>query len=131
MFIDFVDFDFCTTLCENGYMIIRDNEAVLHHRLGSAQEIDFFIPIGRFFGIKKLQKPMFTYNHSPKRTYYYVRNIRYYIHKHSKTVNRRYEIKVCLRWMLLKLMFEKQKFQKLKAAIKGYFDAGEMIKKFK
>lgn len=131
LFIDYVDFDFCATLEENGYMIIRDNEALLHHRLGTAQEVTFFMPIGRIFGIKKLQKPMFTYNHSPQRTYYFVRNMRYYTFKHRKSIDARYERKVLLRWMLLKVFFEKQRFSKLKAAIKGWRDGGKMIKRLK
>lgn len=129
MFIDYVDFDFCTTLEEHGYMIIRDNEAVLHHRLGTAQEITFFIPLGRLLGIKKLQKPMFTYNHSPLRTYYFVRNLRYYIFKHRDSIDCCYERKVGIRWMALKLLFEKQRFAKLSAAVRGWRDGGKMIKK--
>ncbi|MBQ3817261.1 MAG: glycosyltransferase family 2 protein, partial [Clostridia bacterium] len=75
MFIDCVDFDYCTTLIENGYIILRDNDAVVSHRLGKAKEVRFFMPIGRLFNIQKLKKPFFTYNHSPLRTYYYARNI--------------------------------------------------------
>ncbi len=131
MFIDYVDFDYCTTAEKNGYLILRDNEAILHHRLGHAEEITFFMPIGRIFGIKKLQKVMFTYNHSPLRTYYYVRNAKYYRYKHADAIDIKKEKKTVFRWMALKLMFEKEKFQKLKAAIKGSRDADKMIEKLK
>ena len=130
MFIDCVDFDYCTTLIENGYKILRVNSAVLHHRLGEASEVKFFIPIGRLFGIKKLQKSFFTYNHSPLRTYYYARNIRYYAYKHRNTIDLKTEKRVYLKWLVLKLGFEKQKFAKLKAILRGKKDAKKMIKEY-
>lgn len=131
MFIDYVDFDYCTAVIKLGYSILRDNEAILRHRLGLAQEITFFMPLGRIFGIKKLQKPMFTYNHSPLRTYYFVRNAKYYRYKHRDVVDKGLERKTVFRWMVLKLMFEKQRFKKLRAAIRGNRDAKKMIKKLK
>ena len=131
LFIDYVDFDFCATLEENGYIIIRDNEAVLHHLLGTAQEITFFIPIGRILGIKKLQKPMFTYNHSPLRTYYYVRNLRYFVFKHRASIDPKHDYKAGIRWIALKLLFEKQRFKKLCAVVRGWRDGGKMIKEKK
>ncbi len=128
MFIDCVDFDYCTTLLKNGYKILRDNEAILHHRLGEAKEVRFFIPFGKLLGIKKLQKPLYTYNHSPLRTYYYARNIRYYAFKHKDFINLKTEKRVYLKWLVLKLFFEKQKFAKLRAIIKGKKDSKKMIK---
>jgi len=131
MFIDYVDFDYCTTVEKYGYLILKDNQAILRHRLGLAQEITFFIPFGRLFGIKKLQKPMFTYNHSPLRTYYFVRTAKYYRYKHRDVVDKRLERKAVFRWMILKLMFEKQRFKKLKAALQGNRDAKKMIETLK
>lgn len=128
MFIDCVDFDYCTTLTEHGYRILRDNSAVLHHRLGQAKRVDFFVPIGRFLHIKKLQQPLFTYNHSPLRTYYYARNIRYYRAKHAGSVDRRTERRTQLKWVVLKLLFEKQRFKKLCAMLRGRRDAKKMIR---
>ncbi len=131
MFIDCVDFDYCTSLIEAGYVILRDNEAVIHHRLGQAQEVKFFMPIGRFFNIKKLKKPLYTYNHSPLRTYYYARNIKYYTYKHRRSINHFTEWRVYVKWLVLKLGFEKERYQKLKAIIKGRRDAKQMIKEYK
>ncbi len=130
MFIDCVDFDFCTLLLENGYKILRVNGAVLHHRLGEAKEVRFFMPIGRILGIKKLNKPFYTYNHSPLRTYYYARNIRYYVAKHKDFIDIKTEKRVYLKWFVLKIFFEKQKIAKLKAIRKGKKDAKIMIKKY-
>lgn len=131
MFIDCVDFDFCAQIEKLGYKILRVNKAILHHRLGVAQEVKFFIPIGRVLGIKKLQKPFFTYNHSPLRTYYYARNIKYYTFKHRDFIDRKVERRVYIKWLVLKLFFEKEKFKKLSAIIKGRRDANKMIKKLK
>ena len=131
MFIDCVDFDYCTTVEEAGYVILRDNEAVIRHRLGRAKEIRFFMGIGRFFGIKKLKKPLFTYNHPPFRTYYYARNIKYYTYKHRYFINRFTEWRVYIKWIVLKLCFEDDKWNKLKAIIKGRKDAKAMIKEYK
>lgn len=131
MFIDCVDFDFCTAVEKLGYKILRVNKAILHHRLGVAKEIRFFIPIGKFFAVKKLQKPFFTYNHSPLRTYYYARNIKYYCYKHKDFIDLKVERRVYIKWLVLKLFFEKDKFKKLCAIIKGRRDANKMIKKLK
>jgi len=130
MFIDCVDFDFCTTLIEHGFRILRNNNAVIHHRLGEAKEVKFFIPIGRLLGNKKLQKSFFTYNHSPLRTYYYARNIHYYMYKHKDNIDLKIEKRVYFKWVVLKLFFEKEKFKKLKAIIKGKKDAKIMIKQY-
>lgn len=127
MFIDYVDFDFCTSVIERGYTVLRVNEAVLRHRLGHAQEITFFIPIGRVLHIKKLQKPLFTYNHSPHRTYYFVRNAVYYCYKHRKSIDKRKEKKAVFRWIMLKLLFEGNKGAQLAAALRGKKAAKAMI----
>jgi len=130
MFIDCVDFDFCTALIEHGFRILRSNKTIIHHRLGEAKEIRFFIPIGRVLGNKKLQKSLFTYNHSPLRTYYYARNIHYYMEKHKNSIDLETEKRVYLKWVVLKLFFEKDKLKKLKAIRKGKKDAKEMIKRY-
>ncbi len=130
LFIDCVDFDYCTVLIKNGYKILRVNGAVLHHRLGESKEVRFFMPIGKMFGIKKLQKPLYTYNHSPLRTYYYARNIKYYMYKHKDFIDLKTEKRVYLKWIVLKLGFEKQRFKKLKAILKGNRDAKKMIKEY-
>ncbi len=131
MFIDCVDFDYCTTVEEAGYVIIRDNEAVVHHVLGHSKEVRAFLPIGRLLRIKKLKKPLYTYNHSPQRTYYYARNIKYYCYKHRNTIDRACERRVYFKWIVLKLGFENQKFKKLCAIVRGRIDANKMIKEYK
>lgn len=122
MFIDYVDFDFCTRLIQHGYRIVRVNSAILYHEMGNAKCIKVFFYIGRLLHLNKLKKNIYTYNHSPIRTYYYVKNTVYYIRKHRKIIRVRNELYVCLRWMFLKLMFEKQRCRKLLAMMRGFRD---------
>lgn len=131
MFIDCVDFDYCTAVEEAGYIILRDNEAVIKHCLGRAHEVRAFMPLGRLLHIPQLKRPMYTYNHPPLRTYYYARNIKYYTYKHRNSIDRFTEWRVYIKWLVLKLFFEDQKWAKLKAIIKGRHDGRKMIKKYK
>ncbi|MBR2043793.1 MAG: glycosyltransferase family 2 protein [Clostridia bacterium] len=131
MFIDCVDFDYCTRLLKNGYRVVRVNSAVIHHRLGQASPVRFFVPFGKLFGIKKLQKPFYTYNHSPLRTYYYARNILYYMYKHKDFINMKQEKRTYLRWFVLKVFFEKQGFKKLCAIIKGTVHSKRLKNEYK
>lgn len=130
MFIDYVDFDYCATLKEKGYVLLRDNETLVHHRLGHSKEIKFFMAFGRIFGIKKLKKPLYTYNHSPLRTYYYARNTKYFVFKHKNSINRFTEWRTYVKWVVLKLGFENEKWAKLCAIIKGRNDARKMIREY-
>ncbi len=128
MFIDLVDHDFCAALHLKGYKIVTVRDAVLYHRLGESKEILFF---KRFFGwlpVRAFKSPLYTHNHSPLRTYYYARNTFYFINKYKGTgaISVAAERRVFLRWLVLKLGFEKQKTLKLKAIIKGVRDAKKM-----
>ncbi len=131
MFIDCVDFDFCTNLLKNGFIVARVNKACIHHLLGEAKQIRFFLKLGRIFNINSLKKVVYTYNHSPIRTYYYARNIKYYIYKHKDFIDVKKERRVYLKWLILKLFFEKHRFKKLKAVIKGRLDAKKLINEYK
>ncbi len=131
MFIDCVDFDYCTRILKSGKRILRVNRAILHHRLGKAKEVKFFVIFGKLFGIEKLKKPFYTYNHTPLRTYYYARNIKYYIYKHKDFLNLKQERRTYIRWFILKVFFEKQKLKKLFAIIKGNIHSKKLIKEYK
>ena len=131
MFIDCVDFDYCTRALKAGKQIIRVNRAILHHRLGKAKEVRFFVFFGKLFGIEKLKKPFYTYNHSPLRTYYYARNILYYMHKHKDFIDMNQERRTYIRWFVLKVFFEEQKLKKLWAIIKGTAHSKKIIEEYK
>ncbi len=131
MFIDCVDFDFDTRVLKAQKRIIRVNRAVLHHRLGKAKEVKFFVFFGKLLGIEKLKKPFYTYNHSVIRTYYYARNIKYYIFKHKDFLDLKTERRTYLKWFILKVFFEKQKLKKLFAIIKGNAHSKKLIREYK
>lgn len=131
MFIDCVDFDYDTRVLKAQKRIIRVNRAILHHRLGKAKEVKFFVIFGKLFGIEKLKKPFYTYNHSVIRTYYYARNIKYYIYKHKDFLDLKQERRTYMRWFVLKVFFEKQKLKKLFAIIKGNAHSRKLIKEYK
>lgn len=131
MFIDCVDFDYCTRLLKKGLRVVRVNNAYIHHRLGKAAEVKFFVPLGKLFNIEKLKKPFYTYNHSPIRTYYYARNILYYMFKHKDFIDMKQERRTYLRWFVLKVFFEKQKLKKLWAIIKGTVHSSKLKKEYK
>lgn len=126
MFIDYVDFDYCIRAVHAGYKIVKVNSAIMYHELGRAKRIDIFLHAGNLLHIKKLQKYFYTYNHSPLRTYYYARNSIYYIRKHKGYIDLNKERRIFFRWMSLKLIFEKNKFKKFSAILKGINDGRHM-----
>ncbi len=131
MFIDCVDFDYCTNAVLNGYKILQIPAAKLHHRLGEAKEVRSFIKIGSLLGLEKFKTPVFTYNHSPERTYYYARNIHYYMKKYKGKINLKTERRVYLKWFTLKVFFEQDGFKKLGAIIKGKRDSKALYQLYK
>ncbi len=116
MFIDFVDFDLCAKLREQGYKIIRNYEASLLHELGNS------------YPVKILGKQYIVYNHSPMRVYYFFRNCTYFIRKHSGrgTVDKKAWNKNMLRHFILIALYEKNKIEKFKMIIKGLVDVKKM-----
>lgn len=118
MFIDYVDFDMCSSFAEHGYKIILCNFNGLLHELGQGE-------IRRFF----LKKIVLT-NHSPIRRYYYMRNVIYYVKKHKKSISRK------RKWTKLYgsifydlasiIIYEDNKKEKLKQCIRGIKDGIKM-----
>lgn len=114
MFIDYVDFDMCYMLTERGYRILQSSFRGVLHELGNSQRKVFF---GR---------EVIVTNHSPGRRYYYSRNLIYFIRKHSGHVNAlRYYIKLYGRLGVV-LLYEKNKWNKLKYGFRGIIDGYRM-----
>lgn len=65
LFIDIVDYEYCWRLRDKGYIVLRNNEATLAHRLGEGRK--------KIFGLFIVGVP------SPFRHYYAVRNTIYLI----------------------------------------------------
>lgn len=110
MFIDYVDFDICQSLKESGYKIYKINFEGLLHEVGKGKLV------------KILNKEIYVYNHNDLRVYYYVRNAIYYMKKHKlKSNNFKNFIRLNKRITII-ILFEKGKFLKLKAILKGIKD---------
>ena len=73
LFIDIVEFEYCWRLKANGFLIVRNNKAMLGHRIGDGR-IDFL----KFFDIRVS---------SPIRYYYWFRNVLYLFNRsHVPTI---------------------------------------------
>jgi len=114
LFIDYVDFDLCTSMVEHGYKIIKINFDGLLHEVGVAFT-------RKFFG-----KTEVIYNHSAFRKYYIARNGIYYVRKHKASINFMHLYLRVYKQIFLALLFEGQKSQKLKASLKGLIDGHKM-----
>jgi rhamnosyltransferase len=111
-FMDYVDYDFCLRLCQNGYRLIRAHQACLVHRLGSAESHSLL-------GLKVQIK-----THSAWRRYHIMRN--------RILIYRRYALAFplwCLHdfaWIFVELakmiLFEKDKAAKLRHMWRGLAD---------
>lgn len=111
MFIDKVDTDMCWSLIENGWRIYQISYVGILHEIGNNTSRK------NFFG----RTPV-IFNHSSFRLYYIVRNGIYCARKHPQNKNAFGMYRSSYRRILLCLVYEKDKFAKLKAGIKGIID---------
>lgn len=105
LFIDGVDFDFCMKMREGGYQILRTNNVCLIQEMGHGKSIT--LPFGHQISIL---------NHSPQRLYYIARNYLYIGCRHHQFTH--WALEVAKR-MLIVLIFEQDKWQKLSAMLTG------------
>lgn len=113
MFIDGVDFDFCDRLKNAGFSIIRCADVVLEHEIGK-------ISIRKFLWFDVCVR-----NHSAFRKYYIARNI---IYLDKKNHYKFYPIKTILReikLILIVILYEEDKKNKLKLILDGIKDGFE------
>jgi rhamnosyltransferase len=112
LFIDYVDIDFCLKLILNDFKIYRINSVMMEHKEGNLSALNIF---GRTIRI---------YNHKPMRWYYKIRNYNYIKQKYNKNFPKYFkEERIRIFKDLLKIvLFEKQKIDKYKFILKGYFD---------
>ena len=108
LFIDGVDFDFCLKLREGGWQILRDNSVCLVQEMGHGRRIAL-----------PFHHQMSVLNHSPQRLYYIVRNYLWIGRQHHQRLH--WSLEVAKRLFIV-LCFEKQKWQKLRAMLKGICD---------
>lgn len=70
LFIDLVDFDFCTKLRKSGRSLVLLNKTGMAHRVGNSRT-------AHWLGMNIL-----IYNHAPFRLYYQMRNVLFFARKH-------------------------------------------------
>lgn len=118
LFIDCVDTDYCMNLHKHDYKVLRLNRIIMKHELGN-------LVVHKLFN-----KEYPCYNHNPIRRYYIVRN-NLYINSMYNDIYPEY----CKRLLRIQkgqvkriIVFEKNKFQKLRMMYKGYRDYKKGIK---
>lgn len=99
MFIDLVDFDFCTRLRRSGRSLVQLNKAGMAHRVGDARKV------------RALGMTIVAYHHAPFRLYYQMRNVFLFARKHLAfdPVLSLYLLLDMFRLPLKALFFEQQK----------------------
>jgi rhamnosyltransferase len=110
LFIDYVDVEYCLRLNDNGYKVIRLNDAILKHNLGSIDKRRF------------LFRKVAVTNHSPLRLYYRTRN-RFFVLRKYKYKFPLFSIFNFFRLFMetLKIVcFEHERIKKIRMMIKGY-----------
>lgn len=117
LFIDYVDHDFCAKCIEHDIKIICVNSVALLHELGKGQHR------------RLLGKQLTVLNHSPMRKYYIVRNRLIYMKEHREVINIKAERKKYIKFYIKTLLFEDQKWDKLKAMLKGRRDGKRYLRR--
>lgn len=113
LFIGQIDQDFCTSVYQNGYKVIRKGNAFIYQELGNAKKYNLLF-------IKKGYAP----NLSPIRYYYVFRNERYLRKKWGNAYNPN---RVSLyKYFFVVLLFENNKFEKIRNMISGYVDGKKL-----
>lgn len=107
LFIDAVDFDFCFTLRENDYLILRTYETHILHEVGKSKLVKF------------LWKEDSVYNHSVSRYYYIFRNNIYVGRKHSCMTKQVFQL---IKRLYLVMRHENKRGAKLLSICKGIKD---------
>jgi rhamnosyltransferase len=106
LFIDSVDTEYCLRLRKNGYKIIRVNQSVLNHELGTS---------------KKSWLGFSTIVHPASRRYYITRNMLYVMSKYPGFIP--FGLKELTKSFILIVLVEDDKISKLAAMIKGIRNA--------
>lgn len=107
LFIDEVDNEYCLRLMKEGYKIIRLNYAIFEHHLGE----------------QKVVHGVTTYNYSPLRYYYIIRNNLYVAKKYKDIFPDKYQLRkrIIKNWVK-SVFYESNTLIKLKYMYRGYKD---------
>ncbi len=114
MFIDWVDWDFCIALKNNGYKILQTTNARILHELGENSRIK------RVGG-----REIFLLNRTPFRYYYVIRN-QIYIGRKWPQISLGGRILESLRTIYYVIVYESHKYSNWCAMMRGFFDGFRM-----
>lgn len=117
MFIDLVDHEYCKRVRLNGKKIIEVNSVVLLHEMGHVTQ-------HKFFG-----KEVNVMNHSAFRKYYMARNTLYCAKKHKGFGSVIYAYIRVLNLILRTLLYEQNKWEKIRKIILGMNHGRKLIKR--
>ncbi len=116
-FIDYVDWEYCARVRNNGYNVYLINDVSINHQLGKKEYHSL------------LWNKIFTYNHNAFRKYYITRNtiVSYrlfplepkFAHPYLRTIKR----------LMLTILFEDDKINKVKSILLGVINSRKMYKK--
>lgn len=121
-FIDYVDYDFNQRLMDAGYSILRVNTASLLHEVGRATRTWLHVPRKDLSGSWRIER-FFAFGHGPARCYYKARNRVLFTRKHGRKLGLTHEgIWQIPQQIALTLVFERQRFAKLKGFVRGIRD---------
>lgn len=122
-FIDYVDYDFNRRLLAEGYTLLRSGDTYLLHECGKASPTPLILPRRDEQGYWRMER-FYRFGHSSSRCYYKARNRVLYTKKYKLCGgNQGFEgTRQIPLQVALTLIFEGDRFRKLRAFWRGYRD---------
>lgn len=121
-FIDYVDYDLNQRLMDAGFKILRVNTAALLHEVGQASPTWLKVPRKDLAGHWHVER-FYSFGHSPSRCYYKARNRILFTRKHGRRLGLTHEGAWQIpQQVLLTFLFERNRFAKLSAFLRGVRD---------
>ena len=116
--IDGVDFDFSRRLVRAGWKIVECQNVIMEHQIGKARSINLII------------KHPIVWNHNANRKYYIARNMQVVDYKMG-TYSYVKSLRAVVRDMIFVVLWEKNKFAKIRAMIRGFKDGQQKIRQMR
>lgn len=116
--IDGVDFDFSRRLARDGWQIVECQNVIMEHQIGKARSINLII------------KHPIVWNHNANRKYYIARNMQVVDYKMG-TYSYAKSLRAVVRDMIFVALWEKNKFAKIRAMIRGFKDGQKKIRQMR
>ena len=116
--IDGVDFDFSRRLARAGWKIVECQNVIMEHQIGKARSINLII------------KHPIVWNHNANRKYYIARNMQVVDYKMG-TYSYAKSLRAVVRDMIFVALWEKNKFAKISAMIRGFKDGQKKIRQMR